>query len=87
LGKGTSDSTSSPRKRICYLDKLLAGATGEKRADILEKNRQAAFYEGQIRSAEFFIETLLPVTHGRMNSLQAGNAAAVEIPETAFGAF
>ena len=69
------------------LDKLLAGATGEKRADILEKNRQAAFYEGQIRSAEFFIETLLPVTHGRMNSLQAGNAAAVEIPETAFGAF
>jgi alkylation response protein AidB-like acyl-CoA dehydrogenase len=69
------------------LDKLLAGATGEKRAAILEKNRQAAFYEGQIRSAEFFIETVLPVTLGRMDSIQAGNAAAVEIPETAFGAY
>jgi hypothetical protein len=69
------------------LDKLLAGATGEKRADILEKNRQAAFYEGQIRSAEFFIETVLPVTLGRMNSVQVGNGAAVEIPETAFGAY
>jgi len=69
------------------LDKLMAGATGEKRAEILEKNRQASFYEGQIRSAEFFIETLLPVTLGRMNSIQAGNAAAVEMAETAFGAF
>ena len=69
------------------LDNLLAGATGEKRSDILEKNRQAAFYEGQIRSAQFFIETVLPVTRGRMDSIQAGSAAAVEIPETAFGAY
>ncbi|MDY0313344.1 MAG: acyl-CoA dehydrogenase C-terminal domain-containing protein, partial [Desulfobacterales bacterium] len=46
-----------------------------------------AFYEGQIRSAEFFIETVLPVTLGRMNSVQVGNGAAVEIPETAFGAY
>ena len=69
------------------LDRLLDGAAGEARRAILEKNRQAAFYDGQMRSAEYFIETVLPVTRGRMDSILAGNAAMVEISETAFGAF
>ena len=67
------------------LDKILAGAQGDGRREKIEKNKNAAFYEGQLRSAEFYIETVLPVTRGRMDSILAANPAAVEIPEAAFG--
>jgi alkylation response protein AidB-like acyl-CoA dehydrogenase len=44
-----------------------------------------AFYEGQIKSAEFFIETVLPVTHGRMAALKKPSGAAIEIADESFG--
>jgi len=43
------------------------------------------FYEGQIKSAEFFIHTLLPTTLGKMKGIVKGNGSAVEITEAAFG--
>ncbi len=67
------------------LEKLLGDAQGEERLEKLNKNKNAAFYEGQIKSAEYFIQTVLPVTMGRMDSIQVGSKAAVEIPEVCFG--
>jgi hypothetical protein len=49
------------------------------------KEKDALFYEGQIKSAEFFVYTLLPVTLGKMNAILAADSAAVDIPEDAFG--
>ena len=49
------------------------------------KEKDALFYEGQIKSAEFFVHTLLPVTFGKMNAILAAGSAAVDIPEDAFG--
>ncbi len=49
------------------------------------KKKDKAFYEGQIKSAEFFIKTMLPITLGKMNAILANNGAAVEISEDAFG--
>jgi alkylation response protein AidB-like acyl-CoA dehydrogenase len=49
------------------------------------KKKDAAFYEGQIKGAEFFIKTLLPITLGKMNAILMNNGAAVEISEDAFG--
>ena len=57
------------------------------RQEIFTKNKNAAFYEGQVKSAEFFIQTMLPVTLGRMAAIEAGSRAIVDIPETAFGGF
>jgi hypothetical protein len=73
------------------LEKLI-GSTGleeginylERRAKI-EKDRNAAFYEGQIKSAEFFINVMLPVTFGKMKAILESSSAAVEIPEVSFG--
>jgi hypothetical protein len=56
----------------------------ERRAKI-EKDKNAAFYEGQLRSAEFFINTVLPVTFGKMKAILDSNGAAIEIPEVSFG--
>ncbi len=50
------------------------------------KKKDIAFYEGQLKSAEYFINTILPVTLGKMNAILNNNGAAVEIAEEAFGA-
>jgi len=47
--------------------------------------KDSAFYEGQLKGAEFFMQTLLPVTLGRMTAIMKTNGAAVEISEAAFG--
>ena len=49
------------------------------------KKKDLAFYEGQIYSAEFLTETLLPVTYGKMDTISNMNAAIVEIPDASFG--
>ncbi len=49
------------------------------------KKKDVAFYEGQIKTAEFFINTELPVTLGKMNAIEASCAAALEIPDEGFG--
>jgi alkylation response protein AidB-like acyl-CoA dehydrogenase len=49
------------------------------------KNKQVAFYDGQFKSAEYFILTVLPITLGKMNSIKGANSAVVEIAEASFG--
>jgi alkylation response protein AidB-like acyl-CoA dehydrogenase len=56
----------------------------DQKKDIIEKNKNAAFYEGQIRSAEYFIQSVLPITLGKMDAIKNGNNAVIEIPEVAF---
>jgi len=48
------------------------------------KGREQAFYQGQIKTAEFFIRTVLPVTLGKMDSIDAGCAAAIEMDDAGF---
>jgi len=50
-----------------------------------QKPKNAAFYQGLIRTAEFFIETELEITLGKMNAIRSGCAAAVDMPEDGFG--
>ena len=56
-------------------EKLTAGA----------KKKDAVFYEGQIHTAAFFINAILPITAGRMDAIQAGDASALEAAEAIFG--
>ncbi len=62
------------RARIAA-EKLAAGA----------KDKDALFYEGQIKSLEFFTQAVLPVTFGRMNAILSAGSAAIDIDEGAFG--
>jgi hypothetical protein len=47
--------------------------------------KDLAFYEGQLKTAEFFICTELPATMGKMNAIADGCAAAIQIPDEGFG--
>jgi hypothetical protein len=49
------------------------------------RKKDVAFYEGQIKSAEFFAHSILPVSLGKMNVILAADSTAVDISEDAFG--
>ena len=48
------------------------------------KKKDAAFYQGQVKTAEYFIDFVLPVTLGKMNGLTSGVTAIIDMPEEAF---
>lgn len=49
------------------------------------KKKDVSFFEGQIKTAEFFINTELPLTMGKMEAIQGGCKAAIEISDEGFG--
>ncbi len=49
------------------------------------RKKDLAFYEGQIKTAEFFIGTELQTTIGKMNAIADGCAAAIQISDEGFG--
>lgn len=58
-------------------------AASKLETDVPKKDR--VFFEGQLKSAEFFMNTILPITAGRLDAVSATNSAAIDISEEAFG--
>ncbi|MEA1969476.1 MAG: acyl-CoA dehydrogenase, partial [Thermodesulfobacteriota bacterium] len=50
------------------------------------KNKDAAYYAGQIKTAEFFINTILSSALGKMDAIVEGDSSVVDMPEASFGA-
>ncbi|SDU30150.1 acyl-CoA dehydrogenase [Desulfobacula phenolica] len=50
-----------------------------------EKNKDIAFYAGQIESANFFIHTLLPSAYGKMDAILEGDSSVEDILDVSFG--
>jgi len=67
------------------LKELLDDAEEDAKREKIGKNRTVAYYEGQLKSAEYFIHTVLPVIRGKLDSIATCNNAIVEIPTIAFG--
>lgn len=67
------------------LEKLVGGMDLKARQAKADKNKETAFYEGQLQSARYFINSILPITMGKMNAIEAADAATVDIPEASFG--
>ena len=49
------------------------------------RKKDVAYYEGQIKSAEFFVHSILPLSTGKMNVILTADTAAIDISEDAFG--
>ncbi|MDM8536307.1 acyl-CoA dehydrogenase [Desulfobacterales bacterium HSG17] len=49
------------------------------------KNKDTAYYAGQIQTAEFFINTLLPQTLGKMDAINAADDSVNAMLEVSFG--
>lgn len=68
------------------LEKLVHGLDDGSRVEKINKNKNAAFYDGQLKSCDYFIQAILPVTMGRLDAVGNAGKAVVDIPEAAFGA-
>ncbi len=64
---------------------LWRAVLAKQKLDSGAKKKDVEFYQGQVKTAEFFIYTILPTTLGKMNSIVKSNGSAVEISEAAFG--
>jgi len=47
--------------------------------------KDQAFYEGQVKTAEFYMNSVVPTIFGQMDSIEKCSSAAIEIGEDAFG--
>ncbi|MBA4367764.1 MAG: acyl-CoA dehydrogenase [Desulfobacterium sp.] len=52
---------------------------------IENQKKDAAFYKGQVKSVEFFANSVLPATLGKMEAILATNGAAIDIEDASFG--
>jgi alkylation response protein AidB-like acyl-CoA dehydrogenase len=50
-----------------------------------KRKKDEKFLEGQIKSAQFFINNFLPITNGKIESIMGSCTAAVEIDDESFG--
>jgi len=67
------------------LEKLSGGNDPDAIRAKVEKNKNAAFYDGQLKTADYCINVLLPVALGKMDAIGATCDAAVRIHEKSFG--
>ena len=49
------------------------------------KKKDRAFYTGQVKTAAFFINTILPITRGKLNVIGKSDPSAIEMPEKGYG--
>jgi alkylation response protein AidB-like acyl-CoA dehydrogenase len=64
---------------------LWRAVTATKAMEGKVKKKDQAFYEGQLKTAEFFISSMLPVTSGKIDSINVMNTAVTDMSEEAFG--
>jgi len=50
-----------------------------------ENKKEKAFYEGQVKTADFFIRTVIYETLGKLDAIQETCVAALDIPDDGFG--
>jgi hypothetical protein len=48
------------------------------------KKKDVPFYEGQVTTAQFFYDMLLPAAMGRMDAVKNTTAAVMAMPEAGF---
>ncbi len=49
------------------------------------QSKDIAFYEGQLKSAQFYINSVMPVSLGKMAAIMLGDTAVIDIEEDSFG--
>jgi hypothetical protein len=75
--------------RACVAAPKLAKKVGSLDPEAVDakavKNKDAAFYAGQMASARFFINTLLPGCYGKMDAILEGDTCVEDIQDVSFG--
>jgi len=53
-------------------------------AEFIKNNKDAAFYEGKLYSARYFIKNVLPEVRGYVNAIKSEDMSIIQIAEESF---
>jgi len=67
------------------LEKIVGTSFQEIDGEMATKNKEVAFYDGLLKTSDYFIKTMLPVTMGKMDSILSASSSAVDMHATSFG--
>jgi hypothetical protein len=67
------------------LEKLAGGSSPKVILEKADKNKEMAFYDGLLKTAAYFIQSMLPVTMGKMDAIMATNSSVVDMHHKSFG--
>jgi len=90
MGKNVMDAFASAKPFLDGFGDLLMAWGLAERAVLADKKLKSAkkkdidFYKGQILTAKFFYESILPSSIGRLESLKSLSSSVMDMPESAF---
>ena len=58
--------------------------TKEEQLGLVDKNPEAAYLEGKVATAKFYIGRLLPIVMGKVEAIKKKETSPLEIPDAAF---
>ena len=67
------------------LEKIAGSLDRSKRMQLAGVNKEAAYYEGVLQTAKFYMNVMIPVTIGKMIAIESCDTAILDIPEVALG--
>jgi hypothetical protein len=67
------------------LEKLAGDTSPQVILQKADKNKEVAFYDGVLKTAAYFIHSMLPVTMGKMDAIMATNSSVVDMHQKSFG--
>ena len=67
------------------LEGILKDLDEEARLKKISKNKHAAFYDGQLKTAAYFIDSQLPITLGKLRAITGEDHTVIEMADRSFG--
>jgi hypothetical protein len=64
---------------------LWRAVVASKALEARTKKKDVAYYQGQIKNVQFFLQNIIPITLGKMEAITFGSDAAIEIENESFG--
>ena len=72
------------RRAEMYKEHRIDPEDSAQRNEFLSRDKQAAFYDGKVHSARFFIRNVLPGVDGQATALKSGDLSSMTIHEAGF---
>ncbi len=67
------------------LTKILKNLDADKQKEKVAKHKDAPFYHGQLKTAAYFINDILPVACGKLNAIEKLDSSIADMTDAAFG--
>ena len=64
---------------------LWRAVIASRQREVVKKKKERLFYEGQLKTAAYYVFSILPETMGKMKGIAAGDGSVVEMDEASFG--